>query len=358
MNLRPLPLGFVALMGLCCLPATVRGQAAESQTVIAAADVLQSFTAFRTQSIPHSMLADAQAIALIPNVVKGGFVIAGRFGRGVVLVRNQDGSWRTPIFITFTGGSVGWQVGLQSTDIVLVFKNRKGVETMLNGSEFTLGADAAIAAGPVGRQATAGTDMKLNAEIYSYSRSRGLFAGVALDGSVMKVDQRANAIYYGHGSPVPEPAMQLVSLVARDTSIADAPPGTVPVVEPGATLPPTATPEQVRLALADASRKLDPLVDESWRKFLALPAVVFVAGPLMQPPARTDLAAALARYDRVATDATYKVLAERAEFRTVHDLLRRYVAAIDAAAAAPAGLSQLPPPPMVNEPATTAFRTQ
>jgi SH3 domain-containing YSC84-like protein 1 len=165
MNTRRTLLSLAALAGLCFVPAVAHGQAAEVQTVNSAIEVLQGFTTFHTQSIPHSLLADAQAIAVIPNVIKGGFVIAGRFGRGVVLVREPTGAWRAPTFVTFTGGSVGWQVGLQSTDVVLVFKNRKGVEAMLSGSEFTLGADASIAAGPVGRQASAGTDVKLNAEI-------------------------------------------------------------------------------------------------------------------------------------------------------------------------------------------------
>ena len=114
----------MAVACVCSASAVARGQAAEAQTVLASIDVLQGFTTFHAQSIPHSLLADAQAIAVIPNVIKGGFVIAGRFGRGVLLVREPNGAWRGPSFITFTGGSVGWQVGIQSSDIVLVFKNR------------------------------------------------------------------------------------------------------------------------------------------------------------------------------------------------------------------------------------------
>ena len=280
---------------------------------------------------------------MIPNVIKGGFVIAGRFGRGVLLVREPNGALRGPSFVTFTGGSVGWQVGLQSTDVVLVFKNRKGVETMLSGGEFTLGADASVAAGPVGRQASAGTDIKLNAEVYSYSRARGLFVGAALDGSMLKVDPRANAAYYAGGA-VPPPAIQLAEMVAQTA------PASPAMLTSGAiAVPPaTATVEQLRAALVEASQRLDPLVDNTWKKYLALPEQVMQG----KPPVRADLVDALARYDRVSQDSNYKVLADRPEFRSVHDLLHRFLAASDAAAAAAsaapaanAGLGQLPPPP-------------
>jgi hypothetical protein len=113
---------------------------------------------------------------------------------GVLLVRDQNGAWHAPVFIELTGGNVGWQVGVQSTDIALVFKTPQSVSGLLDG-KFTIGADAAVAAGPVGRQAGAATDSRLNAEIYSYRDSRGLFAGVALDGSVIKVESDRNAAY-------------------------------------------------------------------------------------------------------------------------------------------------------------------
>ena len=122
---------------------------------------------------------------IVPRVIKAGLVVGGRFGRGVVLVRNGKGCWSNPAFVTLTGGSVGWQIGVQSTDLVLVFKNRKTADRLLHGKDkLTLGADAAVAAGPLGRQAEAGTDARLHAEIYSYSRSRGLFAGISLKGPV------------------------------------------------------------------------------------------------------------------------------------------------------------------------------
>ncbi len=130
-------------------------------------------------------------------MVKVGFILGGRFGKGVVLRRGTSGvGWSEPVFLTLTGGSVGFQIGAQATDVILVFKNRRGLDSLVNG-KFTLGADAAVAAGPVGRNAAAATDVQLKSEILSYSRSRGLFAGVALDGSVLEIDQSANASYYG-----------------------------------------------------------------------------------------------------------------------------------------------------------------
>ena len=146
--------------------------------------------------IPDQLLHDAQAIAVFPDVVKAGLVFGGRHGRGLVSVRAADGTWSNPSFIRITGGSVGWQVGVQSADVVLFFRTEQGVANLVNG-KFTLGADASVAAGPVGRQATAGTDEELKAEIFTYSRARGLFAGVAIDGSVLSIDHGANRDVYG-----------------------------------------------------------------------------------------------------------------------------------------------------------------
>ncbi len=146
--------------------------------------------------IPRWMLADAAGVAVIPNVIKAGFVVGGRRGKGVLSVRNPDGGWSHPNFITLTGGSVGFQAGVQASDVVLVFKTRRSIEDLVRG-KFTLGADASVAAVPVGRDAAAATDVALKAEIYAYSRSRGLFAGVALDGSALTIDHRANEAVYG-----------------------------------------------------------------------------------------------------------------------------------------------------------------
>jgi lipid-binding SYLF domain-containing protein len=146
--------------------------------------------------VPGDLLASAEAIAVIPDVVKAGLVVGGRHGKGLLSVRSPDGTWSNPTFISLTGGSIGFQAGVQSTDVVLVFRTRRGVDSVVNG-KFTLGADASVAAGPVGRTANASTDAQLRAEIYSYSRARGLFAGVSLDGAVLAIDHDTNQLAYG-----------------------------------------------------------------------------------------------------------------------------------------------------------------
>ena len=160
-------------------------------------EVLEDIMAIPENAIPPSLLNDAQAIAIVPGVIKAGFIVGGRFGRGVVMMRGKARrGWSDPVFLSLAGGSVGFQIGAQATDVILVFKNRRGLDSLVNG-KFTLGADAAVATGPVGRNAAAATDVQLKSEILSYSRSRGLFAGVALDGSVLEIDHSANASYYG-----------------------------------------------------------------------------------------------------------------------------------------------------------------
>lgn len=158
--------------------------------------VLNEIAATPDRQIPKDLLRDAEAVAVIPDVVKAGFVIGGRRGRGLIAVRSADGTWSNPSFVTLTGGSIGFQAGVQSTDVILVFRTRRGVDSVVNG-KFTLGADAAVAAGPVGRTAAMATDAALKAEILSYSRARGLFAGVALDGAVLAIDHDANRAIYG-----------------------------------------------------------------------------------------------------------------------------------------------------------------
>jgi lipid-binding SYLF domain-containing protein len=150
------------------------------------------------KAIPQDLLRNAKAIAVIPDMVKAGLIFGGRRGEGLISVKSPDGTWSNPSFITLTGGSVGFQAGVSSTDVILVFRTQRGVDSIVNG-KFTMGADAAAAAGPVGRTATAATDAQMKAEIYSYSRSRGLFAGVALDGSVLRIDYDANSAIYGAG---------------------------------------------------------------------------------------------------------------------------------------------------------------
>ena len=164
-----------------------------------AMQVIQEVVEAPEKSISHRLLRNAVGIAVIPHVIKAGFVIGGRRGHGLLSVREANGVWSNPIFITLTGGSIGFQAGVQSTDVVLIFKSKRSIEGIVNGV-FTLGADASVAAGPIGRQAVAATDTELKAEIYSYSRSRGLFAGVSLDGSSLKIDHDSNEAVYGRNA--------------------------------------------------------------------------------------------------------------------------------------------------------------
>ncbi len=190
----------LAAATLCVLPAGASAddrpaRSAQEERVRSAIDVLTEFRDIPETRIPPGMLTGAYGVAVIPNVIKAGFVIGGRRGRGLLTVRHDDGSWSNPTFITLTGGSIGWQIGGQSTDVILVFRSRRSVEGITSG-KFTLGADAAVAAGPVGRQTGAATDARLGAEVYSYSRSRGLFLGVALEGASLSIDDSSNRAFY------------------------------------------------------------------------------------------------------------------------------------------------------------------
>jgi len=185
------------LVSLLLLPtALLSAQATEIGKIADAKLAFEDVTAIPEKTIPEYLLKDAAGIAIIPDVVKVGFIVGGEFGKGVLLLKSQDGGWSNPIFITLSGGSIGWQLGAQSADFILVFKTKRSVDGVLSG-KFTLGVDVAAAAGPLGRRASASTDMELKAEIYSYSRSRGFFAGLSLDGAVLKIDDQANAAFYG-----------------------------------------------------------------------------------------------------------------------------------------------------------------
>lgn len=158
--------------------------------------VLKAMTNMPENSIPEKVLAEAYAIAVVPKVGEASFVFGGHYGKGMISIRGKDGAWSNPNFITVTGGSFGFQAGVQQSDLILVFTSEAGVNKIVKG-KFTMGADAAVAAGPVGRNVQASTDTSFKAEILSYSRSRGLFAGVALDGSVISIDNKANVAMYG-----------------------------------------------------------------------------------------------------------------------------------------------------------------
>lgn len=325
----------------------------EEETVRLANEVLKEFLDLKVKQIPASMLAEAHGVAIIPNVIKVGLVVGGQHGKGVIVAREPDGSWRAPMFISLTGGSIGWQAGAQATDIVLVFKTQKSVEGLMRG-KFTLGADAAVAAGPVGRRTSAATDSELKAEIYSYSRSRGLFAGVSLDGSALQVHEDANAAYYGPvvagGAPqvVPQSALQLVQSIAKlcaAPEIVEAAPAGVPIeAAPQLAAPQTRQATDMNALQADlakAATDLSPLLDDTWRRFLALPAEVFQRGGAASPDA---VLGSLRKFDTVAQNPQYRSLQERGEFRTTHSLLRAYYEALTAGASP---TLSLPPPPSV-----------
>jgi len=186
----------LAGMALITAASQLRAQAAREQGhLLMATQVLEELSATPDTFIPDRLLDRAYALAVVPDVTKVAFIAGGRRGKGVMVVRDKSGHFSNPVFIALTGGSFGWQAGVQSTDIVLVFTTRTGVEG-ITGGKVTLGADASVAAGPVGRQASVATDSNFTAEVYSYSRNRGLFAGIALDGSVLSIDRSANSLFY------------------------------------------------------------------------------------------------------------------------------------------------------------------
>ncbi len=206
-------LAFFALLIATTSDAATR----EEKRVADATDVLDQLLRIPEKTIPPNLLARAYAVAVIPNVVKAAFGLGARRGKGILVVRQDDNSWSNPAFVTLTGGSVGWQIGAQSTDIILVFKTRKGVDGIANG-KLTLGADASVAAGPVGRHGSIATDLLFEAEVVSYSRSRGLFAGLALEGAGVTMDRKANAAFYSSASLTPEKIFASSPSIAPDVA--------------------------------------------------------------------------------------------------------------------------------------------
>jgi lipid-binding SYLF domain-containing protein len=215
MRTYKLPAFLLALGVLFAFPATAA--TTEEERVADASDIIDQLLRIPESKVPPSLLARAYAVAVIPRVVKIGFGVAARRGKGIIVVRQDDDSWSNPSFITLTGGSLGWQIGAQSTDIILVFKTRASVDSISSG-QFTLGADASVAAGPVGRHTEIATDIKFEAEVYSYSRNRGLFAGVSLAGSGLTMDRKANAAFYGSSDMTPEKIFASSPNIAPDVA--------------------------------------------------------------------------------------------------------------------------------------------
>ncbi|HEX8026804.1 MAG TPA: lipid-binding SYLF domain-containing protein [Vicinamibacterales bacterium] len=170
----------------------------ETKRIAEALTVLDEIMAAADKSVPTSVMEKAAGIAVFPSLIKGGLGIGGQRGRGILSVRDKKGGWSSPAFLTITGGSIGAQIGVEAIDLILVINNQRGLEQLVK-NQFKIGADAAVAAGPVGRDASAATDLQMRAQILSYSRTRGLFAGVTLNGSTIRQDRDANERFYGVG---------------------------------------------------------------------------------------------------------------------------------------------------------------
>jgi len=329
------------VLGIGMSAAQARAASDPTETVRQSEQVLADFMAIPARQIPQHLLAEAQGVAVIPDVTKIGFIAGVRRGHGVVMVRDAEGEWSLPQFITLTGGSVGWQAGIQGTDVVLVFRTRKGIDGLMKG-KFTIGLDASVSAGPVGRDAEAATDPALKSEIHSYSRSRGLFLGVALDGSALEVDQHAHVAYYGSPTGevpryLPESASQLRNYLVELTPPSHAAPAA------GETLPPVTKimpkkQEALRRSLAHHAVQLQAIVSPSWRQYLALPRETF--DPAAHPNVEA-LKEAQQRYAKIATSSNYKDLSNRPEFQTTYELLGEYIITLTTSYPT----LQLPPPP-------------
>ena len=195
MRIRISLLTVLAGLALAVGATGAHAQAREEGKLLLASQVLEELRDAGDRAIPNWLLERAYGIAVIPDMTKIAFFAGGRRGNGLLVFRDKDGRFTNPIFVTLTGGSFGFQWGVQSTDIVLVFTTRKSIEG-ITGGKVTLGGDASVSAGPVGRESSASTDMTFKSEVYSYSRSRGVFAGLAIDGSVMSIDDDENEAFY------------------------------------------------------------------------------------------------------------------------------------------------------------------
>lgn len=206
----------ILLLLLVLIGTNLQAQDKQQQKLDASTKVIQEFGKLR-ESIPKQLMQKTEGIIIIPGLINAGFVVGGKRGKGIAMVKNPDGTWSNPVFLTMTGGSFGFQAGIQSVDLVLVFLNKASLLN-IGKSSFTLGGDISVAAGPVGRTSSAGTDYKMESEVYSYSRSKGLFAGISLSGSSLDIDQKANESFYsdaydatslfGNKKPSADPAVK------------------------------------------------------------------------------------------------------------------------------------------------------
>ena len=161
-----------------------------------ATEVFQEMMKTPDKGIPQDLLDKSECIGVVPGLKKGGLGLGGKYGKGLVMCRKPDRSWTAPSFITIEGGSAGFQIGFEQIDLVMLIMNREGMNKLI-GDKFTIGADASAAAGPVGRQSAAQTNIRLDAQILTYSRAKGLFAGISLDGATLRQDRDDNRDFYG-----------------------------------------------------------------------------------------------------------------------------------------------------------------
>lgn len=183
----------------CVASADEATETKANERVQSAADVLNEIQGAPDKGIPQEVLGSAECVAVVPSMLKGGFIVGGKYGRGLASCRTPKG-WSSPAFFMLTGGSFGFQIGGQAVDLIMLIMNKDGMKHLLS-SEFALGADASVAAGPVGRHAEGNTDWKMRAEVLTYSRARGLFAGVSLNGAVIKQDKNSTREFYGRMVP-------------------------------------------------------------------------------------------------------------------------------------------------------------
>jgi SH3 domain-containing YSC84-like protein 1 len=316
-------------------------------TVIEATTVFSQATQMAQNEIPRNLLADAQAIAIVPSMLRGAFVFGVSHGKGVLLIRDANRAWQAPRFISVTGGSVGYQIGVSATDLILVFRTPQSVQNLLQGT-LKVGVDASAAAGPIGRQTSAGTDLQMGAEILSYSRARGAFVGVSIDGSSISLDPASEAMYYQPPGVFPASAANLLQWVNAYTVTQQfVPPmpapatGQVPNAATSGWVPAgqrSGDAESARQQLDNSSRQLFANLDGNWQRYLALPQEVYVPNQVPNPQAMQQ---ALSRYEEVANRPEYAALKARPEFTQTVDSLRRMS---DVRTASNTSLN-LPPPP-------------
>jgi lipid-binding SYLF domain-containing protein len=303
------------------LLATVRAEgqflappAAPDQIVVDATNVLSQSVAM-TSGLPQKMLTGAQGVAIVPSMVRGAFVVGVQHGRGVLLVRGADGAWQPPRIISITGGSLGYQVGVQSTDLILIFRTPQSVANVMRGT-LKVGVDASAAAGPVGRQASAATDLPMQTEILSYSRARGAFVGASIDGTSISFDQATDAAYYQPPGTVPASATQLVQLLS--TLSTGGSPVASSTTAPIAATSPASVPqspnavEAARQQLDASSRQLAANLDDQWKKYLALPPEVYIPNHM---PSIEAIEQAINRYESVSRQPQYAKLAKQPAFQ-------------------------------------------